>query len=227
MTDDVLLPGDYDEDDAYVDDGPTDEQTDEPSTIGEEERLRQPRAQSFRRRLRNQISMLPLALFLLGLGGYLIARERDVEGLPDLSTPELAGFAVLVLAFTAVFHALLFGRRERGLLFVGLWVWVTTGAAALVVYGVDAQAKATEWWPLLLWTLSLTLVLTYLIERAHDVRLVLLSSVILVAGVTAYLVTSDRIDQDLLDNAADYWPLLFSVVGLALLPLAFRRRRIG
>ena len=215
MTDDVLLPDDYEE------------SVDEPSAVGEEERLRQPRAQSFRRRLRNQISMLPLALFLLGLGGYLIAREQDVDGLPDLTTPELAGFAVLVAAFTAVFHALLFGRRERGLLFVGLWVWATAGAVALVLYGVDAQATATEWWPLLLWTLSLTLVLTYLVERAHDIRLVLLSSVILVAGITAYLVTSNRIDQDLLDSAADYWPLLFSVVGVALLPLAFRRRRVG
>src|SRR5512133_3483717 len=52
----------------------------------ENERLRQPRAQTFRRRIRNQVSMLPLALSLLALGGYLIAREREVEGLPDIST---------------------------------------------------------------------------------------------------------------------------------------------
>lgn len=194
------------------------------AVLDDEERLRQPRAQLFRRRLRNQISMLPLALFLLALGGFLIARERDVEGLPNASTFELAGAVALALAFTVVFHALMFGRRERGMLFVGLWVWVTAGALALVVYGIDSNAQADEWWPLLFWTLGLTLVLTYLIERAHDVRLLLLSSISLVVGVVAYLVTSDRLDEQVLDTAADYWPLLFSVIGVILLPLAFRRR---
>lgn len=190
----------------------------------EEERLRQPRAQNFRRRLHNQISMLPLALYLLTLGGFLIAREREVEGLPDLSVPALAGITVLAAAFVAIFHALVSGRRERGLLFLGLWIWSAAGAIAVLVYGVDEQADAAEWWPVLLWSLSLALVLTYVLERGHDARLVLFSVVVLVAGTTAYAITSDRIDDRALTDAADYWPLLLALAGVGLLPLVFRRR---
>ena len=190
----------------------------------DEERLRQPRAQTFRRRLRNQISMLPLALYLLALGGYLIAREQDVGGLPDFSTLVLVEFSVLAAGFTAVFHSLLSGRRERGLLSIGLWIWVTAGLLAVLVYGIDGHPDATEWWPLLLWSLGVTLLITYVIERTHDVRLVLLSVLVLVAGGSAYWVTSDRIADQWLETATDYWPLVLSVIGIGLLPLAFRRR---
>lgn len=190
----------------------------------DDERLRQPRALTFRRRLRNQISMLPLALFLLALGAYLIAREQDVGGLPDFSTLALAAFSVLAVGFTAVFHSLLSGRRERGLLALGVWIWVTAGLLAVLVYGIDEHPDAAEWWPLLLWSLGVTLLVTYVIERTHDVRLVLLSVLVLVAGASAYWVTSDRIADRWLDTAADYWPLVLSIVGVGLLPLAFRRR---
>jgi hypothetical protein len=196
----------------------------EPSALGDTERLRQPRAQGFRRRLRTQIGMLPLAVFLLALGGYLIARRLDVKGIPDFSTVALWGGSVLALAFAAVFHALVFGRRESGLLFAGLLIWITAGLAALLILGIDEQAQATQWWPLLLVALSVTFLVTYLIERVHDVRLVLASILTLVAGATAYLVTSGRVDNQLLDRAADYWPLLLAVIGVGLLPLAFHRR---
>jgi hypothetical protein len=129
-----------------------------------------------------------------------------------------------VAAFTFIFHALLSGRRERGLLFLGLWVWITAGMVFVVVYGIDEPFDVTKWWPLLLWSLGLTLLFTYLLERTHDVRLVLLSMVILVAGATAYWVTSGQIGKSSLDKAAKYWPLLLSVIGVGLLPLAFRRR---
>jgi hypothetical protein len=208
----------------------TDEERDQqqvetgPSAFDEGERLRQPRAQIFRRRLQNQIRVLPLALFLLALGAFLIARYEDVKGLPDLSTRALMEIAILVAAFTFIFQALLSGRRERGLLFLGLWIWIAAGMVFVVVYGIDDPFDVTKWWPLLLWSLGLTLLFTYLLERTHDARLVLLSTVILVAGVTAYWVTSGQIGKSSLDKAAKYWPLLLSVIGVGLLPLAFRRR---
>jgi hypothetical protein len=195
-----------------------------PSAYDEGERLRQPRALTFRRRLQNQISMLPLALFLVVLGAFLIARYEDVKGLPDLSTWALAEIGILAVAFTCVYHALLSGRRERGLLFLGLWVWITAGMVFVVIYGISDSFDMVKWWPLLLWSLGLTLLITYLLERTHDVRLVLLSIVILVAGGTAYWVTSGQIGKSSLDQAARYWPLLLSVIGVGLLPLAFRRR---
>jgi uncharacterized membrane protein HdeD (DUF308 family) len=191
---------------------------------GREDRVRQPRAQSFRRRLRHQIGVLPLALGLIALGSYLLAREHDLADVPDFSTPALAGMVVLGLGFTFIFHALVFGRRERGLLIVGLYIWATAGVIAAIVYGVDEHPDATEWWPALLWSLAIAFFLTYLIERAHDVRLVWLAALVAVAGGAAYWVTSGAADQALLDQVADYWPLILAVLGVGLLPAAWRRQ---
>lgn len=191
--------------------------------LDEAERLRPPRAQSFRRRLRHQIGMLPLALLLIALGAYLLAREHDLADVPDLSTLALAELTILGVGFTFIFHALLFGRRERGLLFLGLYVWITAGVIGVIAYGIDLQPDAREWWPALLWSLGLTLLVTFLLERAHDARLVLLAVLVTVAGGAAYWVTSGEADAQLLDDVADYWPLLLAVLGVGLLPAAFRR----
>ncbi|HML23080.1 MAG TPA: hypothetical protein PKD09_15610 [Aggregatilinea sp.] len=196
----------------------------EPSELGEGERLRQPRAQSFRRRLANQISMLPLALYLLAMGGYLIADKQNVNGLPDLDAPALIGGLVLAVAASMMLHSLVFGRRERGLLFVGLTVWVTASAVGLLVASMEETPEPGEWWPILLIALGVSLLLTYLIERVHDGRLVLLSLFMFVASGVAFWTTLGNTDLDRLDNAADYWPLLLAVLGIGLLPLAFRRR---
>lgn len=191
--------------------------------LDQTERLRAPRAQSFRRRLRHQIGMLPLALLLIALGAYLLAREHDLADVPDLSTLALAELTVLGVGFTFIFHALLFGRRERGLLFLGLYIWITAGVLGVIAYGIDLQPDASEWWPALLWSLGLTLLVTFLLERAHDARLVLLAVLVTVAGGVAYWVTSGEADAQMLDDVADYWPLLLAVLGVGLLPAAFRR----
>jgi hypothetical protein len=206
---------------GYPESGPADSDLAE---LDDDERLRQPRAQLFRRRLRNQINMLPLALYLLALGGYLIARQQDVSGLPDLSSLAIGSVSVLALAFTTILRALLNGRRERGLLLIGAWVWTTAGMLFVLIYGIDRHADAREWWPLLLWSLGAAFVLVYPVERTHDARLIWLGINMVVAGCAAYGVTSDQIDRQSLHDAAEYWPLLLSVVGIGLLPLAFRRR---
>ena len=206
---------------SYTESGPADSDLAE---LDDDERLRQPRAQLFRRRLRNQINMLPLALYLLALGGYLIARQQDVGGLPDLSSLAIGSISVLALAFTTIFRALLNGRRERGLLLIGVWVWTTAVMLFVLIYGIDRHPDAREWWPLLLWSLGAAFVLVYPIERTHDARLIWLGIIMVVAGCAAYGVTSDQIDRQSLHDAAEYWPLLLSVVGIGLLPLAFRRR---
>ncbi len=195
-----------------------------PPAMGHEERVRPPRARRFRRAVRNQIGMLPLALGLLVSGAYLLARAQHVQGLPNIPDAALAGGGVLVVGFTAFFHALLFGRKERGLIFLGVWVWVTVGALLLLVYGLESAPDATVWWPILLWSTALTFVLTYLVEYTHDARLLLLSMIALVAGTTAYMVTSGRISAETLDEAASYWPLLLTVIGVGVLPTAFRKR---
>lgn len=189
-----------------------------------EERVRQPRAQSFRRRLRHQVGVLPLALGLIALGAYLLAREHNLADVPDFSTPALAALTVLGVGFTLVFHALVFGRRERGLLVIGLYIWATAGVLAAIVYGVDEHPDASQWWPALLGSLAVALFVTYLIERAHDVRLVWLAALVAVAGGAAYWVTSGAADQALLDQVADYWPLILAVLGAGLLPAAWRRQ---
>lgn len=196
----------------------------EPSALDEPERLRQPRAYAFRRRLRTQVAMLPLALALIALGVYLSARAFEVEGLPEISDTTLALAFGGALAFTAVFHSLVFGRRERGLLFFGLLVWVTAGLIYGLITFIEAEPDATEWWPLVLVSLGVTFLLTFALERGHDVRLVLLGVLTLVAAGTAFTVTGGLIEQDWLDRAADFWPLLVAALGVGLLPLAFRQR---
>ncbi|MCZ2099394.1 MAG: hypothetical protein LC121_24670 [Anaerolineae bacterium] len=197
----------------------------EPSPLDEAERLRQPRALAFRRRLRTQVAMLPLALALIALGVFLSARAFEVEGLPEIADTTLALGLGGALAFTAVFHSLIFGRRERGLLFFGLLPLVTAGVIYALVTFVEDEPDATEWWPLLLAALGITFLLTFALERGHDVRLILLGVLTLVAAGTAYTVTSGLIEQDLLDRAGEYWPLLLVALGIGLLPLAFRRTR--
>lgn len=192
--------------------------------VDDEGRLRQPRAGRFRRMVHNQLGMLPLALLLIALGGYLLARGQDVSGLPDLDDGVLAVISVVTVGFGVVFHALLSGRRERGLLFVGLWILSMTGLIAALVYGIDDHPDASKWWPLVLWSTALALLLTYLIERAHDARLIFLAITAFVAGLAAYLVSGEYINEDVLQDVADYWPLLLTVVGVGLLPLVFHRR---
>jgi hypothetical protein len=211
---DVAYPGDQA---ALADDADT-------AAMEAEERLRQPRAQRFRQNLRNQLSTLPLAVLLLALGGYLLAREQGVEGLPDLADRAMMIGSVLVGAFTLIFRALLSGRRERGLLFVGVWVWIAAGLWAVLVYGIDDDPDVARWWPLALWATGLALGVTYTIERLHDARLLLLAVIAFVAGTTAYLVTSQRIDENVLGDYTDYWPLLISLIGVGVLPAVFRRR---
>ena len=196
----------------------------EMAPVGETERLRQPRAQNFRRRIRMQLGTLPLALFAIALGAYLIAREHSTRDLPDFAALTLGVAALLVVGFTFVFYAIVFGRRERGLLFLGFWIWTIAGSIALVMLGIEADPEAAEWWPLLLVSLGLALVITYLFERLHDARLLLLGLTILIVSAIAFLVTNGEIEQDVLDDVADYWPLLFSVIGIGLLPRVFRRR---
>jgi hypothetical protein len=196
----------------------------EPTTLDETERLRQPRAQNFRRRLGNQVGMLPLALFLFAAGGLLIAKEQDIDGLPTFSSGALAGGFILALAFTAVFRSLLFGRRERGLLFLGLWIWSVAAILAGLIYAIDDSPDAAEWWPLLVLALAPAFLLTYVIERIHDTRLILLSILTIAAAGIALWITAGDFDQQVLDQAADYWPLLLSVIGIGILPLVFRRR---
>ncbi|MCL4239681.1 MAG: hypothetical protein KJ047_15720 [Anaerolineae bacterium] len=193
------------------------------SALDQTERLRAPRAQGFRRRLRHQVGMLPLALLLIALGAYLLARAHDLADVPDLSSLALIELTALGVGFTFIFHALLSGRRERGLLFLGLYIWITAGVLGVIAYGIDLQPDAREWWPALLWSLGLTLLVTFLLERAHDARLVLLAVLVTVAGGVAYWVTSGAADAQLLDDIADYWPLLLTVLGVGLLPAAFRR----
>lgn len=195
----------------------------EPSTIDESERLRQPRAQTFRRRLRNQISLLPVAIYLMLLGAYLLGRHQELEGLPEFDDLTLVTAGVLVLGFSAVVHALLFGRRERGLLFVGALIWATAGAVAGLL-SIEESPDFAEWWPVFPAALAVALLLTYLIERWHDGRLMYLSLLMLVIAGTSYAVTSGELTNDWIDDAGEYWPLLLVVLGVGLLPVAFRRQ---
>lgn len=201
------------------------EVAEQPSSLGETERLRQPRAQDFRRRLSNQISMLPFALYLIGLGAYLIARERDIDRLPRLADIGIVLTVLLAFGFTAIFRALVLGRYQRGLLLVGFALWFIIGALLFLAYGLEDEPDAADYWPVVLLAFGMALFLTYAVERTHDTRLVLVSLLVLVTGgVTLWASIEDLSDNSQLDRVIDYWPLLLVVMGIGLIPSVFRPR---
>jgi len=93
---DVEPRGEGDEDAPPEDRAQTYERDAAPiDSLAGEERLRQPRAQVFRRTLRHKIGMVPLALFLIALGGYLLAKEHELADVPEFSNLTLGGFSLL------------------------------------------------------------------------------------------------------------------------------------
>ncbi len=177
---------------------------------------RQSRAQQFRQNRRAQVSTALPALLMIVLGAvYLIS--------PAELTPALAlGIGVGALGVSLVARFLLNARRERGLFFIGLVVlgWVGVVAALL---SRDAQnVTLTQGWPLLLMVVGLAALLTFLFERNHDRGLILPGILFIVGSGVALLFTLQLVPGTTLRVVAAYWPLVFVLIALALLPRTFR-----
>jgi hypothetical protein len=68
------------------------------------------------------------------------------------------------------------------------------------------------------------MLITFVFERNHDRGLILPGLVLIAAGGALLAFTMGFIDSSILSSIALYWPLLFFVIALALLPNAIRDR---
>lgn len=173
----------------------------------------------YRQAARGRIVTFPFALGLIALG-VLLLLAPEIEGF-DVTLPIALLIIVAAFVLTNLFRFFASGRRERGLYFLAL-VLISFGVVLAVIVNIQ-DADPAEWWPLVLVGISLSFFATYAFERQHEIGLVGVGLLVMIAAVVALLVTSDVIPQKVIDTVKDYWPLLVAFMGVTLIPLAFRR----
>lgn len=166
-------------------------------------------------RRRVQLSTVVPALLLIAIGVVALAR-------PDFVTTDLIINLLLVALLIGLMMRFLFNaRRERGLFFIGVTVLLLGVFWALVL---SNTFDVTQGWPLVLVAPGLAMIITFLIERSHERGLVLPGLMLMVAGGALLTFTMGLFDISVLTNIAVYWPILFLLLALALLPRAIRDR---
>ncbi|MEP7286404.1 MAG: hypothetical protein ABI947_11605 [Chloroflexota bacterium] len=187
-----------------------------PDDAGAESDLPRPsRSEKQRLRRRTQFSTVVPALLLIGFG--LVALLR-----PELITRMIIAEVIAGTIFMSILLRFLFNsRRERGLFFIGALIVISAGIVALVVLDFIDFA---ELWPVVIIAPGLAMILTFIFERSHDRGLLLPGLMLIVAGVALLLFTMGFLDSSILPGIALYWPVLFLLLALALLPRAIRDR---
>jgi hypothetical protein len=175
---------------------------------------------AFQQTARGRITVFPFAMGLITLGALLLVAPR-VEGF-DVTLPIALLIIVASLVLTNLFRFFASGRRERGLLFIALAV-LSLGAVLAIISLSGDSLDVLEWWPLVMVGGAGALLLTWLFERQHERGLLGLAILFLLAAGVALTVTLELIPPDVVDQVADYFPLLIAFIGLTLIPLALRR----
>lgn len=184
------------------------------------DRVEQSEDKPYRQAARGRIVVLPFAMGLISLG-ILLLLEPQIEGF-DVTFPIAILILLAAFVLTNLFRFFVSGRRERGLLFLALMILSFGGVlAAISVQG--QQVDGIELLMFLLVGIAVSLLITYVAERQHDTGLVNLALLILLAASIALLVSQEIISQELMDTAADYFPLVIAFLGVTLVPLALRR----
>ncbi len=173
------------------------------------------RAMQFRVQRRSQVSTAIPALLLIALGIVYLLRPSE------LTYPLAIGIGVGVLGISLVIRFLLNTRRERGLFFVGVLVLLWLGFVAWLVY---AQADAGQMWPLSISVVGLAMLITFVFERTHDRGLLLPGFILILGGGLALLFTMGALPGYILTGIALYWPVLFLLLALIILPRALGSR---
>jgi hypothetical protein len=173
------------------------------------------RAMQFRVQRRSQVSTAIPALLLIALGVVYLLKPSQ------LTYPLAIGAGVGVLGISLVVRFLLNTRRERGLFFVGILILLWLGFVAWVIYG---KADVSQMWPLTISAVGLAMLITFVFERSHDRGLLLPGFILILGGGVALLFTMEMLPGYVLSGIALYWPVLFLLVALILLPRAIGGR---
>jgi hypothetical protein len=173
------------------------------------------RAMQFRAQRRSQVSTAFPALLLIGVGLLYLVKPSE------LTQPLAIGIGIGVLGLGLVMRFLLNGRRERGLFFVAILIllWLT-----MAVLGATGAIDLIQGWPLAISAIGVAMIITFVFERTHDRGLLMPGFMLIVAGALALPFTMRVLSSSLLSNVALYWPILFLLAALAILPRAIRDR---
>jgi hypothetical protein len=187
-----------------------------PDDAGADADLPRPsRAEKQRIRRRTHVSTAIPALLLIVVGAAALVR-------PALLTPPLLAGALAAIVFLTVLLRFLFtARRERGLFFITM---IAIFAVVLVTLDISGVIDLQQMWPLFISVPGLAMLTTFVFERSHERGLVLPAFILIIAGVVLLPFTTDSFDTSLLKTVAVYWPILFILLALALLPRAIRDR---
>jgi hypothetical protein len=159
-------------------------------------------------------------LILIGIGAWLTVMTTTNTPVEPLL---LAAVGVGALAITLLAQWLGNGRWGRGLLFAALALILTSALFALSLQpgGLDL----TRGWPLLIAVIGAATVLSAVLARPVDRRLIAPGVLLLIAGLLGTIITNEVFDPELLAAAASLWPaVILIVIVLWLLPLIFRQR---
>src|SRR5205823_719327 len=105
--------------------------------------------------------------------------------------------------------------------FIAAIMLLAMGFVVLLIGGIFDMAQN---WPLLITLPGIAMLITFVFERTHDRGLLLPGFMLIAAGGAISLFTAGFLDTSVLPSVALYWPLLFLVAALAVLPYAIRDR---
>ncbi len=182
--------------------------------------MRPARVTQYRMQRRTQASTAIPAMFMIALGMLYLAASLTPEAFP-MTAPLAAGAAVAALGLGLVARFLINGRRERGLCFLGLLLLFWLGLAALAMQG---SFDLLTGWPVVIVMAGLALLATTMVERDSDRRLTRPGIGLIVVGGAALPVTMGLIPADILSIIGVYWPMIFVLAAVLMLPRALRDR---
>lgn len=164
-------------------------------------------------------SIVP-AIILIALGIWLTV-QTTTDSPIDSRIVLAAGIGGLVVTLLAAWIA--WGRWSRGLLLPALLMGGIGGvvAAGLIPGGLDL----TRGYPLLATAVGAAVLLSALLGRPFDRRMLVAGLILTLAGGLGLLITNGVIVGDLIASAAPLWPVpVVLLVAIWLAPLVFRRR---
>lgn len=169
---------------------------------------------------RGHLGSFAPGLILIGIGAWLTVMTTTNTPVEPLL---LAALGVGALAVTLLAQWLGNGRWSRGLLFAALALIMISALFALSLQpgGLDL----TRGWPLLIAVIGAATILSAVLARPVDRRLIAPGVLMLIAGLLGTIITNEVFDPELLTAAASLWPaVILIVIVLWLLPLIFRQR---
>jgi hypothetical protein len=173
--------------------------------------------------MKRRIGNLVIALLLIAFGLWLIAGEVGAR-LPGLEQSWPVIPVGLGLAMLAQYVG--GGRREIGLMFVGLWLLLTGAFLFLFTFHVAGitWADIDKYWPGFPLIVAAAFLALYMVGGMRARSLLVPTFLAGGAGILALPFTLGVIRGELINQVAQLWPLLILLLGAALI---FRPRGGG